>query len=157
MKISLIVIGKTNKGFVLDGLQEYLKRLKRYIRFELVVIPDVKQSKNLTPEQLIAKEEEVLLPHIADGANTYLLDETGKQFSSMELAQFIEVKMVHGAKELKLIVGGAYGVSNKVKSTVQGKISLSQLTFSHQMVRLILVEQIYRAMTILRGEPYHHQ
>ncbi|MFP4557660.1 MAG: 23S rRNA (pseudouridine(1915)-N(3))-methyltransferase RlmH [Bacteroidales bacterium] len=156
MKITVVAIGKTVKGFVYQGVEEYLKRLKRYIKVDFIVIPDVKSSKNLTQEQLLRKEELLLLPFIDGCPMVYLLDENGKQFTSVQLAQFLESKMLTGSKELLLIIGGAYGVSNNIKKSVQGKIALSSLTFSHQMVRVILFEQLYRAMTILKGEPYHH-
>lgn len=157
MKITILAIGKTNSGFVSHGIEEYLKRLKRYIKVELQIIPDVKNSKNLTAAQLIQKEEELLMNALNKDTYTILLDERGKEFTSIEFSSLIENKMISGAKELTFVIGGAYGVSYTIKQSVNEQISMSRLTFSHQMIRLILVEQIYRSMTILRGEPYHHE
>lgn len=156
MKIKVIVVGKTLKGFIGEGVDEYLKRLKRYLRVEVLVIPDVKVGKSLPVEQLMKKEEELILSGIANGSEVFLLDEQGKGYTSVELASFVEEKMVAGTKEITLIIGGAYGVTQTVKSKANGVIALSKLTFSHQMIRVILFEQLYRAMTIIRGEPYHH-
>lgn len=149
-------MGKTLKGFIGQGVEEYLKRLKRYLRVEVLVIPDVKMGKSFPIEQLMRKEEELILSGIANGSEVFLLDERGREYTSMELASFVEEKMVAGTKELTLIIGGAYGVTQAVKSRANGVIALSKLTFSHQMIRVILFEQLYRAMTIIRGEPYHH-
>ena len=149
-------MGKTLKGFIGEGVDEYLKRLKRYLRVEVLVIPDVKVGKSLPVEQLMKKEEELILSGIANGSEVFLLDEQGKEYTSVELASFVEEKMVAGTKEITLIIGGAYGVTQTVKSKANGVIALSKLTFSHQMIRVILFEQLYRAMTIIRGEPYHH-
>ncbi len=149
-------MGKTLKGFIGQGVDEYLKRLKRYLRVEMLVIPDVRSGKNFPIEQLMRKEEELILSSIANGSEVFLLDEQGREYTSVELASFVEEKMVSGTKELTLIIGGAYGVTQAVKLRVSGVIALSKLTFSHQMIRVILFEQLYRAMTIIRGEPYHH-
>jgi 23S rRNA (pseudouridine1915-N3)-methyltransferase len=157
LKITVIVIGKTVNGFISQGIDEYMKRLKRYIKTEFVVLPDIKNSKNLSIDQLMIKEEELLLDAIGSQSDIFLLDEQGLEYSSVELSQFIQGKMISGSKELTFIIGGAYGVTKKVKQRAMGMIALSRLTFSHQMVRLILAEQIYRAMTIIKGEPYHHQ
>jgi 23S rRNA (pseudouridine1915-N3)-methyltransferase len=157
LKITIVVIGKTVNGFVSQGIEEYMKRLKRYIKTEFIVLPDVKNSKSLSIDQLIVKEEELLLGAVGNQSDVYLLDEHGVEYSSVELSQFVQGKMISGIKELTFVVGGAFGVSSRVKQRAQGMIALSRLTFSHQMVRLIMVEQIYRAMTIIKGEPYHHQ
>jgi 23S rRNA (pseudouridine1915-N3)-methyltransferase len=156
LKIKVIVVGKTIKGFIGQGVEEYLNRLKHYLRVDLIVIPDVKTGKSLPVEQLMRKEEELILSEIANGSEVFLLDEQGREYTSVELASFVEDKMIAGTKELTLIVGGAYGVTKAVKSKANGVIALSKLTFSHQMVRVVLLEQLYRAMTIVRGEPYHH-
>jgi len=156
LKIKVIVVGKTLKGFIGQGVEEYLNRLKHYLRVDLIVIPDVKTGKSLPVEQLMRKEEELILSEIANGSEVFLLDEQGREYTSVELASIVEEKMVAGTKELTLIIGGAYGVTKAVKSKANGVIALSKLTFSHQMVRVILLEQLYRAMTIIRGEPYHH-
>lgn len=157
MKISIVVVGKTDKGFISLGFEEYMKRINRYVKAEIEVLPDVKNSKNLSVEQLIGKEQDIILNHLHDRSDVILLDERGKEFSSIELSRLVEAKMVAGTKELVFVIGGAYGVSETVKSKFPVQIALSRLTFSHQMVRLVLAEQLYRAMTIIRGEPYHHQ
>ncbi|NHB69698.1 23S rRNA (pseudouridine(1915)-N(3))-methyltransferase RlmH [Perlabentimonas gracilis] len=157
MKITILAIGKTNINFVNEGISEYLKRLKRYIKVEIQIIADVKNSKNLTAPQLIQKEEELLLNALSSDSYVVLLDEKGKECTSVELSQFVEGKMISGTKEVVFVIGGAYGVSNAIKQRANEQLSMSQLTFSHQMIRLILIEQIYRAMTIIRGEPYHHE
>lgn len=157
MKITILVVGKTDKGFVSQGVDEYLNRLKRYIKTDIVVLPDIKNSKNLSADQLILKEEELILSSLGSSNDIILLDENGDEFTSMEFSRFIQGKMLSGTKEVVFIIGGAYGVSIAVKQRAQSHLALSKLTFSHQMVRLVLVEQIYRSMTILRGEPYHHQ
>lgn len=157
MKVTIVVIGKTNKGFINQGVEEYLKRLKRYIKVEMEVLPDVKNSKNLSIEQLVSKEQEILLNYLQNQSEVILLDEKGEEYTSLELSHLIESKMVGGTKELIFVIGGAYGVSEMVKKRAITQLALSKLTFSHQMVRLIFVEQLYRAMTIIRGEPYHHQ
>ncbi|MDX9769893.1 MAG: 23S rRNA (pseudouridine(1915)-N(3))-methyltransferase RlmH [Tenuifilaceae bacterium] len=157
MKITILAIGKTNINFVNEGISEYLKRLKRYVKVEIQIIADVKNSKNLTAPQLIQKEEELLLNALSSDSYVVLLDEKGKECTSVELSQFVEGKMISGTKEVVFVIGGAYGVSNAIKQRANEQLSMSQLTFSHQMIRLILIEQIYRAMTIIRGEPYHHE
>ncbi|HZJ73395.1 MAG TPA: 23S rRNA (pseudouridine(1915)-N(3))-methyltransferase RlmH [Perlabentimonas sp.] len=157
MKIIILAVGKTYKGFINQGIEEYLKRLKRYIKVEFKIIPDIKNSKGLSPEQLINKEERLILNAIKTASDIILLDEKGKEHTSIELAQLLQSKMLVGGKELVFVVGGAYGVSDEVKKRISKKIAMSKLTFSHQMIRLIVVEQIYRAMTILKGDPYHHE
>ncbi len=157
MKVTILVIGKTSKGFIDLGIEEYLKRLRRYIKVDIEVIPDVKNSKSLSVDQLILREEELLLATLTGRPDVILLDERGREYTSMELSGILQSKMLGSTKELVFVVGGAYGVSNAVKSRVKDHFAVSRLTFSHQMVRLVLVEQLYRAMTILRGEPYHHE
>lgn len=157
MKITLLVVGKTDTAYLRDGMNEYLKRLKHYISFDMEVIPDIKKGKNTNPEMQKNKEGEIILSKLAPGKELHLFDEKGKMFSSVEFSRFLEKKMISGPKELVLVVGGPYGFSEEVYKRASSKISLSRLTFSHQMVRLLCVEQIYRAMTILKGEPYHHE
>ncbi|HPF51311.1 MAG TPA: 23S rRNA (pseudouridine(1915)-N(3))-methyltransferase RlmH, partial [Draconibacterium sp.] len=140
-----------------EGIEMYTKRLKHYIPFELVIIPDVKQSKNLSEELQKSKEGELILSKLSVGRELHLFDERGKSYSSVELADFLQQKMLSSVKELIFVIGGPYGFSDDVYRQAQSKISLSKLTFSHQMVRLLCVEQFYRAFTILRGEPYHHE
>jgi len=157
MKIQLIVIGKTNQDFVQKGIDEFCGRLRHYIPFELEIIPDVKNAKNLSQEQLKEKEGELILKSIQQGDFIVLLDERGTQFSSVQFAGYLEKKAHVVNKRLVFVIGGAYGFSQKVYEVASEKISLSKMTFSHQMIRLIFVEQVYRAMTILNNEPYHHE
>ena len=156
MKITLLVVGKTDAAYLRDGMNEYLKRLKHYINFQFEVIPDIKKGKNTSVAIQKAKEGELILSKLGPGKEMHLFDENGKMFSSVGFSKFIEKKMVSGPKELLFVIGGPYGFSQEVYQKATSKISLSQLTFSHQMVRLLCVEQIYRAFTILKGEPYHH-
>jgi len=157
MKIVLLVSGKTESVWLQQGIDVYIQRLKHYIPFEIKVIPDLKHTKNLTSEEQKEEEGKLILPHMNEKSDVYLLDEGGREFSSKELSVFLEKKMTTGCRELTFIIGGPFGFSRKIDETPAGKISLSRLTFSHQMVRLLFVEQLYRAFTILRGEPYHHQ
>jgi len=157
MKIKVILIGKTGKKFLEEGEKEYLERLKHYVTIERIEIPDIKKQKKLTEEQIKAKEGEVILEKIVAGDLVFLLDENGKEFSSEGFADFLQQKFNQGGKSLVLVIGGPYGFSPEVYAKANGKVSLSKLTFSHQMVRMILFEQLYRAMTILKGEPYHHR
>src|SRR5690606_15256477 len=131
--------------------------LKHYIKFEFVVLPDIKNSKNLSEAQQKEKEGELILAQLQPTDTLVLLDENGKQYTSLDFAQFLQKKMNSGLKNLVLVIGGPYGFSDAVYAKCSGKISLSKMTFSHQMVRLFLVEQLYRGFTILRNEPYHHQ
>jgi 23S rRNA (pseudouridine1915-N3)-methyltransferase len=156
MKITLLVVGKTDSHYLIEGIDEYLKRLKHYINFEFVIIPDLKKSKNLSVENQKKMEGELILSKILPGKELHLFDENGVFYSSREFATFLDKKMVSGLKELVLVIGGPYGFSNEVCEKSVSKISLSKMTFSHQMARLLCVEQIYRAFTILKGEPYHH-
>lgn len=156
MKITLLVVGKTTSAQVESLIQEYQKRLTHYIPFALQVIPELKNTKALTPDQQKQAEGEMILRAVAQSADLVLLDEHGKEFRSIEFADYIQKKMSSG-RDVVFVVGGPYGFSEAVYQRANGKISLSKMTFSHQMVRLFFVEQIYRAMTILRGEPYHHE
>jgi 23S rRNA (pseudouridine1915-N3)-methyltransferase len=156
MKITLLVIGKTDSKWLAEGISDYAKRLNHYINFEIVVIPDLKNTKNLGVEQQKQMEGELILARNYSGKELHLFDEKGKMFTSREFAGFLEKKMASGLKELVLTIGGPYGFSPLVYEAATSKISLSLFTFSHQMVRLMCVEQIYRAFTIVKGEPYHH-
>ena len=156
MKVKFICIGKTGKPFLEEGESEYLKRLKHYLPVEKVEIPDLKNAKNLTVEQIKEQEGREIISKMQPGDQLILLDENGAQFTSLEFAQFFQQKFNTGGKTIVFVVGGAYGFSAEVYSLATGKISLSKMTFSHQMVRMIFFEQLYRAMTILKGEPYHH-
>lgn len=157
MKISLLVIGKTEADYLKKGIDIYLKRLKHYVPFSMDLIPALKNTKNLTEEQQKQKEGELILSQIKPGEILILLDEKGKQYSSVKFARYMEKMMIAGTRSIVFVVGGPYGFSEQVYQKANNKISLSDMTFSHQMVRLIFVEQIYRAMTILKGEPYHHE
>ena len=157
MKISLVVIGKTDAAYFVDAINEYKNRLVHYIPFEMEVIPDIKNVKNLREDQQKEKEGELILKTLQPGDYLVLLDEHGKSFTSMEFSTYIERKMHVVPKRLVFVIGGPYGFSESVYKAASEKISLSKMTFSHQMIRLIFVEQIYRAMTILNNEPYHHE
>ena len=157
MKIHLIVVGKTNQSFVQQGLNEFCSRLSHYLPFELKIIPDVKNVKNLSVEQQKVKEGEMILQSFQSGDNIVLLDERGKEFTSVKFAEYIEKKTHTGAKRLLFVVGGAYGFSSAIYEAAHEKIALSKMTFPHQLIRLIFIEQLYRAMTIMHHEPYHHE
>lgn len=156
MKIKVICIGKTGKGFLEEGETTYLNRLKHYVAVERIEIADLKNAKSLTVDQIKKQEGDLILAKVNSGEQLYLLDEHGKTFTSEKFADFLQQRFNQGGHALTLVIGGPYGFSEEVYQAAVGKISLSELTFSHQMVRMILFEQLYRGMTILRGEPYHH-
>ncbi len=156
MKITLLAIGKTDKDFVKKGFEEYTKRLSKYVNFEFQVLPDVKNSKNMN-EDLQKNKEGDLLKEKFKNAHVILLDENGKTYSSVGFAKFIDKQIMMGIKHLIFVIGGPYGFSDEVYKLSNGKMSISQMTFSHQMIRMIFAEQLYRAFTIIKGEPYHHQ
>ena len=157
MTIKLLAIGKTDSSSLGALISEYENRLKHYIKFELDLIPDIKNTKNLSEAQQKDKEGEAILKRISATDVLILLDEKGKQYTSIEFADYLQKKMNSGVKRIVFVIGGPYGFSDAVYSKAQGKISLSKMTFSHQMIRLFIVEQFYRAFTILKNEPYHHQ
>ncbi|MGV8091783.1 MAG: 23S rRNA (pseudouridine(1915)-N(3))-methyltransferase RlmH [Mangrovibacterium sp.] len=157
MKIKLIVIGKTDQPYLQDGINIFNKRIIHYLPYEFQIIPDIKSTKKLPESQQKEKEGCLLLAQLSQGDELILLDEHGKEFSSAGFARFLEKKMLGGTKTLVFAIGGPYGFSPKVCDAATLKISLSKMTFSHQMVRLIFTEQLYRALTILKGEPYHHE
>lgn len=157
MNIKLLAIGKTDNKALQTLIDEYTKRLSFYIKFDLEIISDIKNSKNLSENQQKEKEGELILAKITANDQLILLDEKGKMFSSINFSEELQKKMNSGIKTLVFVIGGPYGFSEQVYQKAQGKISLSAMTFSHQMVRLFVTEQIYRAFTILRNEPYHHQ
>ena len=156
MRITLLVVGKTTDPRLQSLIEDYQQRLKHYIPFEFVVVPDIKNAKTLSQEQLKSAEGQAILSFLTPAMDVLLLDEHGREFRSIEYADFLQKKM-GSRRDLTLVIGGAYGFSKEVYNRANGKISLSQMTFSHQMIRLMAIEQIYRAMTILRGEPYHHE
>jgi len=157
MNIKLLAIGKTDNSQLQTLIDDYAKRLSFYIKFDLEIIPDIKNAKNLSESQQKEKEGELILSKIAATDQLVLLDENGKSFSSVAFADELQKKMNSGIKTLVFVVGGPYGFSDAVYQRAHSKISLSPMTFSHQMVRLFFIEQLYRGFTILRNEPYHHQ
>lgn len=157
MKICLLVIGKTDATYIIDAVKEYAGRVNHYLQFEMQTIPDIKNAKNLTLEQQKEKEGEIILKSLQAGDYLVLLDEQGKEFTSVQFANYIEKKTHTVSKRLVFVIGGPYGFSASVYHKALEKISLSKMTFSHQMIRLFFVEQLYRAMTILNNEPYHHE
>lgn len=157
MKIKLLVIGKTDDKNLNQLIENYQKRLQHYIKFQLEIIPDIKNVKNLSQLQQKEKEGDLILSKLQNTDQLVLLDEKGKEFRSIEFANFLQKKMNSGIKQLVLVIGGPYGFSENVYKKAMGKISLSKMTFSHQMIRLFIVEQLYRGFTILKNEPYHHE
>lgn len=157
MKITLLLNGKTEDDYIIKGFATYEQRLKHYISFETSVIPALKNTKALSIEQQKQKEGEMILKQIQNPDKLILLDENGKEYNSVSFSGFIQQQMNSGIKNIVFVVGGPYGFSEEIYKRANGKISLSKMTFSHQMVRLFFVEQLYRAMTILKNEPYHHQ
>lgn len=157
MKITFLVIGKTEESYLKEGIDKYIKRLKHYVKFELVEIPELKNTKNLTEDQQKAKEAELILKNINNTDYVVLLDEKGTEYTSVQFSGFISKKMLSSLQNLVFIIGGPYGFDSKLQTQANEKLSLSKMTFSHQMVRLFFVEQVYRAFSILKGEPYHHE
>lgn len=157
MNIKLLCIGKTDDKRLLALIEDYSKRLNHYIKFNIEVIPDLKKVKNLSEAQQKEKEGALILSKLNTQDHLILLDENGKAFSSIDFSKYLQKKMNAGYKTLVLVIGGPYGFSEAVYKASQGKISLSQMTFSHQMIRLFITEQLYRGFTILKGEPYHHR
>lgn len=157
MKTTFLLVGKTTDKHIEALIKEYTDRLRHYLSFEIVVIPELKNTKALTAEQQKEREAELLLKQLSDADHVVLLDEGGREFRSVEFANYMERLQHCGARRLVFIVGGPYGFAPSVYKRAKEKLSLSQMTFSHQMIRVLFVEQLYRAMTILRGEPYHHE
>jgi len=157
MKITLLAVGKTDDPRIADLTDMYVNRLQHYVNFELEIIPDLKKTKNLSIDQQKAKEGDLILNQLQTSDFVTLLDEKGKTVTSLQFAQLINKRSLSGMKRLVYIIGGPYGFSPDVYSRANSKLSLSAMTFSHQMVRLFAVEQIYRAFTILKNEPYHHE
>ena len=157
MKISLTVVGKTTDRHFIAGIDEYVQRIGHYVPFSIDVIPELKGTKNLSEKEQKEGEGELILKSFQPGDYIVLLDEHGRERRSIEFAQWMQKRMAAGPKRLVFVVGGPYGFSPAVYAAAQEKVSLSQMTLSHQMIRLLFTEQIYRAMTILNGEPYHHE
>lgn len=156
MKIVLILVGKTDKDYFVKAIDEYVKRVSRYCKFEIKIVPELRNTKSMSADVQMQKEAELILPLILNVQEVILLDEHGQEFSSVEFSKFIEKRMVLGQRDLVFVVGGPYGFAEKIKDVANSKISLSKLTYSHQLVRLVFMEQLYRAFTIIKGEPYHH-
>ena len=157
MTIMLLTVGKTDVKWVKEGLDLYISRLRHYVPFNLVEIPELKKAASLSRQQIKDKEGELILKQVGPSDSLILLDEHGRECRSLEFAEFLEKQMASGSKNLVFTVGGAYGFSEPVYQRANAKISLSKMTFSHQLVRTIFAEQLYRAFTILKGEPYHHE
>lgn len=156
MRVTLITVGKTVVPWVKEGLEDYASRLKHYIPFEIKEIPELKDTKALSESQIKEKEGALILK-AAGASEIILLDEHGKQYRSIEFAEQLRHKLSHATKDISFVIGGAYGFSPEVYAAAGGKISLSPMTFNHQMVRTVFAEQLYRAFTIIKGEPYHHE
>ena len=157
MKITLLTVGKTDRDWVRQGLDIYVSRLKHYIPFTLTEIPELKNVSALSKEQIKVKEGELILKSVRPTDDLILLDEHGKEYSSVQLAKILQDKISYECKDIIFVIGGAYGFSDAVYARANSKLSLSKMTFSHQMVRTIFAEQLYRAFTIMKGEPYHHE
>ena len=157
MQIKLLAIGKTDNKQLQSLIDDYQKRLGFYIKFEFEIIPDLKKVKNLSEEQQKQKEGELILAKLNVTDILVLLDENGKQLDSVSFSEYLQKHMNSGIKQLVFVIGGPYGFSQDVYNKAQGKLSLSKMTFSHQMIRLFVIEQLYRGFTILKNEPYHHR
>ncbi|MEJ6590007.1 MAG: 23S rRNA (pseudouridine(1915)-N(3))-methyltransferase RlmH [Crocinitomicaceae bacterium] len=157
MNVKLITIGKTSVSFLIEGEAEYQKRLKHYMRFERIDLNDLKTSQKTSQKEIRKKEGDLLLSKLTPNDIVVLLDEKGTQMNSIQLAKWFEKKTISGARNVVFVIGGAFGFDNAVYDRANEKISLSNLTFSHQMVRLFFLEQLYRISSILKGEKYHHQ
>ena len=156
MDILLITVGKTTTGYIQTGIDEYCKRLKRYVPFFIKCLPDIKNSKKLTESQQKTEEGKLILSELAASDHIVLLDERGEMLTSRGFSEFLQKGMLGGKKRMVFIIGGPYGFSKEVYDRANSKLSFSKMTFSHEMIRLFFTEQVYRAMTILKGEPYHH-
>ena len=157
MNIELIVVGKTDSKEVEALVEMYAKRVNRYCRFSITTLADVRNTRNMAPSRQKQLEGEAILKMVGDGDCLTLMDERGSQYTSIEFSQWLQKRMLSGVKRLVLVIGGPYGFSDEVYARADQKISLSKMTFSHQIVRAIFAEQLYRAFTILHNEPYHHE
>lgn len=157
MKVLLLMIGKTNQESLQQLIQDYMNRIQHYVNFETAIIPELKNTKNLPVAEQKEKEADLILKQIDNQDDIILLDEKGKQYSSRAFAEFINKRMNSSIKRTVFVVGGPFGFSKRIYDRANGMISMSSMTFSHQMIRLIFTEQLYRAMTIIRGENYHHE
>src|SRR4051812_7438830 len=157
MKITLLSIGKTEDAYIKEGIDKYLKRLKHYTKLEMAELPELKNTKALTQDQQKTKEAELLLKKISPTDFVILLDEKGAELTSSQFAAYLDKKAITSTSSLVFVIGGPYGFEASIYQRANDKISLSRMTFSHQMVRLFFAEQLYRAYTIIKGEPYHHE
>ena len=157
MKITLLTVGKTDKDWVKQGIDIYTSRLKHYIPFSINEIPEQKNVSALSKDQIKVREGELILKNVKPTDDVILMDEHGKEYTSVDFASLLQKKISYEGKDIVFVIGGAYGFSDEIYRRANGKISLSKMTFSHQMVRAIFAEQLYRAFTIMRGEPYHHE
>lgn len=156
MKITLLTLGKTQDKYLAEGIAVFVKRLKHYISFQIIEIPELKDTKSLSRDQQKIREAELLFKNINSTDHVILLDEKSREFTSRQFADFLNKKLVGGQQRLVFVVGGPYGFSADIYDRSNEMLSLSKMTFSHQMIRLLFAEQLYRAFTILKGEPYHH-
>ena len=157
MKLKLVLVGKTDEQYLQKGMDIYQNRLKYYASFEKIEIPELKQTQSLSRDQIKVREGELILKQLRDGDRLVLLDEKGSSYTSVNWARHLEQTLAHSSKDIVFVVGGAYGFSEQVYARADEKLSLSQMTYSHQLVRLVFMEQLYRAFTIIKGEPYHHE
>lgn len=156
MRITLIVVGKTEDKYLIEGIDKYLNRLKHYINFSLIVIPELKNTKNLSEAQQKSREGELILKQLTNADVVVILDEKGTKHSSVSFSNYLNKQMIGSVQHLVFIIGGPYGFDEEVYKRANTSLALSEMTFSHQMVRLFFIEQLYRAFSILKGEPYHH-
>ena len=156
MKVTLILVGRNKESWIETGLKDYKKRIKRYLPFDVIEVPTVKGSGKMTKNEIKEKEGKEILNNIRSNSYVVLLDENGKEYTSEEFAEWLQGAMNRSIQYLVFIIGGAYGFSDEIKNRANRKLSLSKMTFSHQIVRLVFGEQLYRALTIIKGEPYHH-
>lgn len=157
MKITLLVVGKTEDKYLIEGIEKYLNRLKHYIGFNLLIIPEIKNTKNLSEAQQKSKEAELIHKQVNNLDTVILMDEKGKKYTSVAFSNYLNKQMIGSVQHLVFVIGGPYGFDESIYKRANGSMSLSDMTFSHQMVRLFFVEQLYRAFSILKGEPYHHE
>ena len=157
MNIKLVVVGKTEEKYLKEGIDIFEKRLKFYIPYEMIIIPSLKDTKSLSPQMVKEKEGELIIKQVSKSDKVVLFDEMGEEFRSIEYANFLQKNMNAGIKTMCFVVGGAFGFSDEVYKIANLKIAMSKMTFSHQMIRLMIVEQLYRAFTILKNEPYHNE
>ncbi|MBR4323944.1 MAG: 23S rRNA (pseudouridine(1915)-N(3))-methyltransferase RlmH [Bacteroidales bacterium] len=157
MKIRFVTVGKTVEQYLVEACSEYEKRIKKYVQFEVVTIRDLKNAAALAFDQVKEQEAKLLEPYMTPNNYRIVLDEHGAEYTSVQFADFVSKKMVSPGKDITFVIGGPYGLHQRILAMADCKMSLSKMTFSHQMVRLIFLEQLYRAFTIMRGEPYHHE